>query len=1046
MANEGEKFEGYNQIDTVALSDVFILVDKSDTTMSPEGTTKWASGTQVGALFQSAANAAVENSYIDVPAMLADQANQNQGNIQYVEDASADASVNVGGAYYEYLGTTNLNLGDYRKLSEEEITVIESVPYYRKQVKDKDTNFGSYAGISNGMCYVEHDATYVTAVIIDNPLTSYYVEYATQWEAGKYVLKLANKTLSTTLIAKITELEAVDSGNKMRIKVAATIPQDRVDVNHTLEFAIDIDKEGGGNLQQTTENGAFTDVHTTFEGGLIVGDGSNGVIDIGSSLIEDDGGALNIDRDDGGIEVSCEVMNFNPTTSMNAPSLTNEMIDASSNQSLVTKAWVLLNALNSLQASIDGGNTATSEDTFSSLLIDLANGGSGSLVYQTMTDENGDDGAFFVVTNDTAGIGLIQSGGNIHDFGLEQDNGGWSLSEQSTDNGVGIHFDGSGGNFIVEISGINNSNDELGKFSVGKDVKPSLSFENTSNNHKTIFTLGAIAAENVKVILNTPSNSIDNEQYFVPLTFDGIKANADGEISTPFFKTQFDDIKYNPQDLLNADDDYKNNGVANVFRTIEDIVFNKIQVKMASDVNNTKTFIRVYKHSSHNSSVNIDDLTLLYTTTQIWDNDEDKLKTIKLPEHITLLTNEYLFVAASSKTVVDTKVKKWAADAGTERLIFTSSSDYGNIFNDTTWSRGGGSFTVAPPILSLVQSKFISDNQITIPNEIVAVVGTELNLYLDALVNTQDNGISTLSNIEIICDKGIIKDRMWQYTALVGDVGSETMTIKFYEDGEIIETKTVTLTTISNSAPSAVSDVLLIGDSITNNGTIPSTSRAKFIALGSNTPIYHGTQGSGFNLHEGRPGWKFSNFVGASSPFYNGGSLDIANYRSANSIANTFDVVSVQLGVNDSFKDNVCTLEELEAIIKDAKTLIDAFISDSASTKIIIQLPTIDGNTYGGWGANYEATKSKKVYKQNIFNLRSRILEEFDNGIYNGNVKVGIAGLVLDRYFGYPLGSSPSSARITTNVGSHTNALHPSPEGYQQLGDLVYTYILKEIQ
>lgn len=62
----------------------------------------------------------VENRYPDIPALLADQANQTTGNFQSVVDASADPTVANGYAYYEYLGTTLGTLADYRKLSEEE--------------------------------------------------------------------------------------------------------------------------------------------------------------------------------------------------------------------------------------------------------------------------------------------------------------------------------------------------------------------------------------------------------------------------------------------------------------------------------------------------------------------------------------------------------------------------------------------------------------------------------------------------------------------------------------------------------------------------------------------------------------------------------------------------------------------------------------------------------------------------------------------------------------------------------------------------------------
>lgn len=65
-------------------------------------------------------NAGVENTYVNIAAMLADQGNQTDNAIQCVTDASGEASVDTGYAYYEYLGTTGAVITDYRKLSEEE--------------------------------------------------------------------------------------------------------------------------------------------------------------------------------------------------------------------------------------------------------------------------------------------------------------------------------------------------------------------------------------------------------------------------------------------------------------------------------------------------------------------------------------------------------------------------------------------------------------------------------------------------------------------------------------------------------------------------------------------------------------------------------------------------------------------------------------------------------------------------------------------------------------------------------------------------------------
>ena len=112
--------------DLSALDELFVL-DKSDTTDSLQGTLKRMSMNTMLEFLNANNNPLVENPYLTITAMLADQANQTFGRGQYVSDASLDPTVTSGSAYYEYLGTTNGNLTDYRKLSENEAQVFFSV-------------------------------------------------------------------------------------------------------------------------------------------------------------------------------------------------------------------------------------------------------------------------------------------------------------------------------------------------------------------------------------------------------------------------------------------------------------------------------------------------------------------------------------------------------------------------------------------------------------------------------------------------------------------------------------------------------------------------------------------------------------------------------------------------------------------------------------------------------------------------------------------------------------------------------------------------------
>ena len=70
------------------------------------------------------------------------------------------------------------------------------------------------------------------------------------------------------------------------------------------------------------------------------------------------------------------------------------------------------------------------------------------------------------------------------------------------------------------------------------------------------------------------------------------------------------------------------------------------------------------------------------------------------------------------------------------------------------------------------------------------------------------------------------------------------------------------------------------------------------------------------------------------------------------------------------------------------------------------------------------------------------LINAFDNEAYSSNVIIGSAGLAIDRYYGYYLGSTPVAARIPELIKIHTNAVHPATEGYEQMSDVTFAEIL----
>lgn len=178
----------------------------------------------------------------------------------------------------------------------------------------------------------------------------------------------------------------------------------------------------------------------------------------------------------------------------------------------------------------------------------------------------------------------------------------------------------------------------------------------------------------------------------------------------------------------------------------------------------------------------------------------------------------------------------------------------------------------------------------------------------------------------------------------------------------------------------------------------------------------------------------------SGNPFWSGGTMNIANYRSVNGIAAPFGAVTVQLGINDVFSASEIT--SFATYINYAKAIADAFIADNASCKIIIALPTVCGNTNDGFAVNYGAAYPRRVYEKNLFGLRAALLAAFDGAAYHANVKVGSVGLSVDRWYGYATSAAAVAARMTATEDEHINGVHPGTDGYEQAGDAMFADLM----
>lgn len=166
------------------------------------------------------------------------------------------------------------------------------------------------------------------------------------------------------------------------------------------------------------------------------------------------------------------------------------------------------------------------------------------------------------------------------------------------------------------------------------------------------------------------------------------------------------------------------------------------------------------------------------------------------------------------------------------------------------------------------------------------------------------------------------------------------------------------------------------------------------------------------------------------------GALSVPYYRTTLGLGATkLDQMTFGLGVNGSLVETVKSDGDIAQIITYAKAIADACLADNAACIVKFNLTPLCGNTNDGFSQNYGASFSREFYEKNVFKLRKALLSAFDGGVYAANVKIGVSGLMIDRYYGYPRSSSNVAGRITVPVEKHDNAVHPYTPGYWQMGD-----------
>ena len=210
-------------------------------------------------------NNTTENTYSDISSpgeLLDDQANQTQGKLQYVIDASDDPTVTSGErAVYYYKGVANAELSDYIKLSNDEISSLGS-GYRDFIIKQISQTIADDAEL--GTIQIKRTAgNKIEAILFDANYSQFLLRNKQDVDAGKTVYMVINdKTTKKRAICEITDIDWANvAETSLLVTVSATEDSSVFVANDSVEVFEDND-----------DDGAFIPLSGTEVGSPVTGD------------------------------------------------------------------------------------------------------------------------------------------------------------------------------------------------------------------------------------------------------------------------------------------------------------------------------------------------------------------------------------------------------------------------------------------------------------------------------------------------------------------------------------------------------------------------------------------------------------------------------------------------------------------------------------------------------------------------------------------------------------------------------------------------------
>lgn len=307
---------------------------------------------------------------------------------------------------------------------------------------------------------------------------------------------------------------------------------------------------------------------------------------------------------------------------------------------------------------------------------------------------------------------------------------------------------------------------------------------------------------------------------------------------------------------------------------------------------------------------------------------------------------------------------------------------------------------------------------VAIPAVVRVLTGSEFNIYY-ANVISQQNAMFWCS-----AANGLTIKRYGDHLSITANApGTYPLQWKVYDSGySLLASGTCTIIAAANKAVTA--SALVIGDSTVTQGNYICQKLLSCFSTAGGALTLLGTRGTAPARHEGRAGWKASDYCTKAAdgtytnPFYNNG-FDFSHYMTTQAYTGV-GVVVLQLGINDIFYAGLDSFSA-DATIGYLDTMVNSILNYDSSIKVIVDLLTPPNGNPSVFTEKYGASQIDFIYRMNTIRMSKALMEHF-----SGNISVAI---------------SPNNC-VLDPAQDINDGVHPTEGGYAKLGQMIYETML----